>query len=375
MGKNKPKIMHITLVVGGGGVEVYTRELINRTCSDYDSVLVCASNYNVELLNTTLCKVYNVDIPREISPKQDILAVREIRKIIKKERPDIIYCHSSMAGAIGRIAAVRMKSKIIYNPHGWSFDINCSKKKKIGYVFIERFLSFFTDKIIVISEYEKRIAMENKICSEKKINVILNGVDIENCKKTRMSRADLAYSDDDFIVACCGRISEQKDPLLFADVAGAISQKCPRAKFIWVGDGELRGEFEEALKRNNVYDKTYLSGNVDVPSELLSVADVAVLFSKWEGFGLVLVEYLALKKPVVATNVGAIGEIITDGRNGRLINSRDANELAEAVLEYENRENIKEIQDISGFDANNFSIDMTIQKSKSQFKELIDGVR
>ena len=336
------KVLHIALV-HGGGVEVYTRMLIEHTYRNYDTVLICASEYGKDLLPENACTVYDVDVPREISVSEDLKAILKIRKIIKKERPDVLYCHSSMAGAIGRIAAMGLGCKVIYNPHGWSFDMDISSGKKMFYRFMEKILAVKTDKIVTISEYEKRIALKNKICNENKIEVILNGIDLDKCKSVKVKRCELGYKENDFIVGCAARLSAQKDPLLFADVAGYIAKKYPDARFVWVGDGELRDDFTTALKKNNVFDKTTITGWVDNPYEYISIFDVAVLFSKWEGFGLCLAEYLALGKPVVATNVGAVSEIIQDGICGRLMNCRNPELIADEILAYKQCKNLDDI--------------------------------
>ena len=110
--QRKKKILHIDLTRGGGGVEMYIRMLINATNEDYENVLVCAPECNVKLLQGGVTH-YTVAVPREIFIKQDLLAAKQVRKIIKKEKPDIVYCHSSMAGAIGRGAALGLGCKVV----------------------------------------------------------------------------------------------------------------------------------------------------------------------------------------------------------------------------------------------------------------------
>lgn len=331
---DKPlKLLHIALV-HGGGVEIYTRMLIEHTYQHCDTVLICAPEYNTELLPDHACVVYREDVPREVAPLKDIKAARRIRKIIKKEQPDVVYCHSSMSGAVGRIAARGLGCKVIYNPHGWSFDMAVSAKKKHFYTMLERRMAKTTDRIVTISEYEKQVALQNGICEENKIQVIRNGIDLNKCSSAHADRAAYGYADSDFLVGCCARISDQKDPLLFARVAGCIAARCPDARFLWIGDGELKDELIEGLKENNVFDKTLITGWVADPYSYLSLLDVAVLFSKWEGFGLCLAEYLAMGKPVVATDVGAVSEIVEDGVCGSLTADRDAQKLAGMVLAY-----------------------------------------
>ena len=367
----KPKILHVALV-HGGGVEVYTRLLLEYTAEEFENVLICASDYRTELLIPGI-RSYIVDVPREISLKADLLAIKQIRAILKKEKPDILYCHSSMAGAVGRIAAIGFSCKIIYNPHGWSFDMDCSKWRKGAYIAVERFLSCLTDRIIAISEHEKRAALENKICKEKKLRLVLNGVDLKVCQTGIQDRKQLGFAEDDLIVVCCGRITWQKDPLLFAEVAGILARKCPEARFLWVGDGELKDEFAAALEQNGVLDKTRLPGFVERPWEMIGAADVAVLFSKWEGFGLVLAEYLALGLPVVATDVGAVSEIVTDGIQGRVIKERDPHILADAVLSYGGQRDNAQLRWVCMEKAGRFTIQRTVSGNISLYRELLSG--
>lgn len=363
------KLLHIALT-HGGGVEVYTRMLIEHTYKNYDTVLICASGYNKKLLPISSCTIYDVDVPREISVLEDIKAALKIRKIIKKENPDVVYCHSSMAGAIGRIAVMGLGCKVIYNPHGWSFDMNVSSTKKLFYRYLEKILAISTDKIITISEYEKRNALKNKICKDNKIEVILNGIDLDKCKSIRIEKTELGYKEKDFTIGCVARLSEQKDPLLFADVAGHIARKYPDTRFVWVGDGELMEDFVKALKKNNVFGKTTITGWVNNPYKYISVFDVAVLFSKWEGFGLCLAEYAALGKPIVATDVGAVSEIVQNGICGKLVKNRNPELIADEIMVYKHCQNINDIRQKSIKSAERFDFKTTADKTIKMIAKL-----
>lgn len=368
---SKLKVMHIVLT-GVGGTEIYDKMLIKSTCGVTDIVYVCPSLFDKTDFYEDNIKIYDLDVPREISVGADIKAILKIRKIINKEKPDILYCHSSMAGAVGRIAALFKKCKVIYNPHGWSFDMtDCDDKKRNLYTKIERFLARFTDKIVAISSYEKQVAVEKKICDEDKIKVILNGVDVYNLKNPGMTKEELGFCNENFVVGCIARMDEQKDPLLFAKVAGEIIKKVPSARFIWVGDGELRQEFKYALKENGVFDETLLTGWVLKPYLYGAAFDVAVLFSKWEGFGLVVAESLAQGKPVVATDVGGISEIIIDGEVGKVLNTRDEKVLADAVISYLDYEDKVALSEKCKERARHFDFSVTAQKTLEIYDELV----
>ena len=203
------------------------------------------------------------------------------------------------------------------------------------------------------------------------MQVILNGIDLEKCRTSKRSRDDFGYSEKNYIIGCCARISEQKDPLLFAEVAGNIVRKCPEARFIWVGDGEMKADFVSALKKYNVYEKTLITGWVDNPCEYISLFDIAVLFSKWEGFGLCLAEYVAAGKPVVATNAGAVSEVLKDVEYAKVSDSRNADFLAELVLSYKEVENVEKIRSKCTFDSEKFDFRITAEKTVEVIESML----
>ncbi len=364
----KTKVMHLILT-SRGGTEVYNKMLIHNTSAKNEIVYVCPTCFDTSCFDKSIT-VYNLDVPREITPSEDFKGVLKFRKILKKERPDILYCHSTMAGAIGRIAAIGKKCKVIYNPHGWSFTMtDCSEKKRKMYTCIERFLAILTDRIITISEFEKKVAVDKKICNPEKITVVLNGVDIKDLSEVSTQKSSYGYSQDDFIVGCVARLTEAKDPVLFAKVAGEIAKTNENARFVWVGDGELREEFEASLKENGVFDKTWITGWVSSPKLYSNIFDVSVLFSSWEGFGLAVPETLALGKPVVTTAVGGIAEIIKGFDVGKIVLSRDPKELAEAVLLYKKVDDA--LKQRCKERAKDFDFEKTTEKTLRIFEEVM----
>jgi glycosyltransferase involved in cell wall biosynthesis len=175
----KIKIMYVCQSAGGGAA-VYVRMLlknIDNTC--YEQILIGSDYYKKTEYTDSVNYFENIHMERDINLFKDFCSLFALRRIIKRYKPDIIYCHSSKAGALGRIANIGLRAKVIYNPHGWSFNMKCSSIKKVLYQCIERFLACFTDVIIAISNYEKSTAVKRHIAKKDKIKVILNGIDIE----------------------------------------------------------------------------------------------------------------------------------------------------------------------------------------------------
>ncbi|MGN1051664.1 MAG: glycosyltransferase, partial [Acutalibacteraceae bacterium] len=225
---SKIRVMHI-VQPKGGGVERYTEMLLKYFDKEkYRNIFVCSKDYCSEDYTDFASSVLKVPMKRSIGI-HDIKSILRVRKIIKRYKPDIVYMHSSKAGAIGRIANMGIKNYSIYNPHGWSFDMKVSKIKRNFYIYIERFLSRFTDKIVAISDYEKRIALENKIGSEDKIKVILNGIDFEryynDCTLPPIEKEKLGIPKDSYVIGTLGRISKQKAPDTFIAAAALIKFK------------------------------------------------------------------------------------------------------------------------------------------------------
>lgn len=342
---DKIRVVHVAQA--NGGVECYLKTFLNKVdFNKYEHYLILSKQYikSKELFERMGAKVYIVDMPREMSVKSDLKAMFNIWKILKELKPNIVYSHSSKAGGVARIPAKLVGAINIYNPHGWAFDMNISSKKKIVYVIIEKILAIVTNKIIAISEYEQKVALEKNITKSSKIKLIENAIEIEKFNVGENSERllnKLNWSSEDVIFGTVARISEQKSPKTFIEIAEKISKKVPNSKFLMVGDGDLRAEIESLINEKNMQDKFYITGWVENSNEYIELFDFALLTSKWEGFGLVIPEYMVSKKVVLASNVGGISNIIRNEETGYLIKDLDVDVFVEKILLLINDNNLK----------------------------------
>lgn len=175
MRNKKIRILHVAQAAGG--VDRYIRMLLKYLDKEkFENILVCSQDFHEEDYRGLVDSFEQVEMIRAIGGN-DLKAIKEVRTLIKKYNPDIVYAHSSKAGAIARIADIGLKNHCVYNPHGWAFNMRCSAKKKAIYTMIEKIAAPFCDKIICISDAEKQSALDKKICKEDKLQVIFNGVD------------------------------------------------------------------------------------------------------------------------------------------------------------------------------------------------------
>lgn len=333
MMKNKIRILHVAQAAGG--VDRYIRMLLKYLDKEkFGNILVCSQDFHEEDYRDLVDSFEQVEMTRAIG-SSDLKAIKEVRALIKKYNPDIVYAHSSKAGAITRVADIGLKNHCIYNPHGWAFNMRCSAKKKAMYTAIEKIAAPFCDKIICISDAEKQSALDKKICREDKLQVIFNGVDIEsyeNGVRGTIKRIDLNIPEDAFVVGMVGRMSPQKAPDVFVKMAKHVKDEVPNAHFIIVGNGNQEDEIRKYAEDNDFSNSLHITGWVDNPMSYVELFDVACLLSRWEGFGLALPEYMMAGKPIVASRVDAIPNIIRNGENGLLVEVDDDIGTSKAVL-------------------------------------------
>lgn len=339
----KIRILHIAQAAGG--VDRYIRMLLKYLDKEkFKNILVCSQDFHEEDYRGLVYSFEQVEMTRAIG-SNDLKAIKEVRALIKKYNPDIVYAHSSKAGAIARIADIGLKNRCVYNPHGWAFNMRCSAKKKAVYTAIEKIAAPFCDKIICISDAERRSALDKKICRDDKLQVIFNGVDIEayeNGVHGAVRRKDLNIPKEAFVVGMVGRMSPQKAPDVFVKMAKQVKDKVPNTHFIIVGNGNQEAEIRKYAEDNGFLDSLHITGWVDDPMSYVELFDVACLLSRWEGFGLALPEYMMAGKPIVASRVDAIPNIIRDGENGLLVEVDDIAGASKAVLRVLQEDGLRE---------------------------------
>ncbi|PIQ86980.1 MAG: hypothetical protein COV73_03975, partial [Candidatus Omnitrophica bacterium CG11_big_fil_rev_8_21_14_0_20_43_6] len=224
-------------------------------------------------------------LERQINPIKDVLALIEIYCFIKKYKIQIVHTHSSKAGILGRVAAKLAKTPvIIHTVHGWSFNdyqpaiINCF------YVFLEKLCAAFTSKIIVVSRFDQDKGLAKSIGKKDQYLLIRYGLDVQSFKypgKRDEIRKLLGISATDLAVGMVACFKPQKAPLDFIELAARTRKNFPGAKFVLVGDGELRKQVELRIKQLNLEGQVILTGwQHDIPL-ILSGLDVFVLTSLW----------------------------------------------------------------------------------------------
>ncbi|MGL6345328.1 glycosyltransferase [Agathobacter rectalis] len=361
------RVVHVAECVGG--VERYLRSLLKY--SSCENIMILSQLYNKSEFEKIADKVEIINMNHNIG----VSAIKEaiqVRKKIKNYNPDVVYAHSSIAGAITRMACIGLNIKVIYNPHGWSFNME-SNKKNI-FIVLEKIMSRFCDKIICISDAEKESALKYMICKQEKLHVIYNGIDINEYKSTKV---DLPVSESTFVVGMVGRISKQKAPDIFVKMAGEVKKKIPDSCFVIVGDviegdEKERRDIEELAEKLDI--NLIITGWVDNPLTYMNRFNVGCLLSRWEGFGLVIPEYMLTKTPIVATKVDAIPYLIKNGVDGLLVDKDDWMVASKKVIEIAEDSKLKQKLIINGGKKvrQKFNAERVAKESEKLYEEIIE---
>lgn len=280
----KKKILYIVEAMGGG-VFTYIVDLANELVNSYDMYIA----YAVRKQTPQNYKDY---FDKRIH-------LIEVKKIAAKIKPDVIHIHSSKAGVIGRVA-FNGKIPMFYTPHGYSFLMeNYKPMKRRMFELIESMCSKRNCTTISCSVGEHQETLK----LTKRATYVNNGINMEKLQEIIDKTEKVEHS---FTVYTLGRICYQKNPTLFNEIAESL----PDVKFVWIGDGELRGE----LTSKNIE----ITGWADRSTAIRYAvnADVFLLPSRWEGLPISLLESMYMRKACVVSNVIGNRDVIHNTENG-----------------------------------------------------------
>lgn len=371
------KLLFITQSTMGGTLE-YFKLLIPRLVEkEVEITVVCPSDGPMKTeLEGLGIKVCIIEMVREISLAKDIPAIYHLVRYIKSNSFDLIHAHSSKAGAIGRISAFLCKIPCVYTPHGWAFNMDVGKLHKMIYVFIEKLLAKLCCRIIAVSEFEKNIALKYSIARKDKINLIFNGIDVKRFafmpQKKVFIKNQLGIGDEVNIIGMAGRLAPAKDPVSFVKAAKIIISSGYPAFFILAGDGELRAEVEQEILKLGLSGRFFITGWVENVHDYINIFDIGVLTSRWEGFGLVLAEYMANGVAVVASDAGGIPDVVLKGETGTLVTPGDISGFAKAIIDLLNSDGLRKKYIKAGLErvSSQFNIERVVRQHQELYREL-----
>jgi glycosyltransferase involved in cell wall biosynthesis len=280
--------------------------------------------------------IFIPELGRELHPIRDIITFLKLFRQIRRIKPDIVHTHTAKAGAIGRLAAwLAGVPVIIHTFHGHVLHSYFSPAKTKLFIWIEKFLGRITDRIIVLTENQRKEISAFGIGEETKFSVIPLGLELDKFYslegKKGILRKELGLSSDTPLIGIVARLVPIKDHKTFLLSAQILLKKIPEAKFIIVGDGQERADLERLVEELKIKDAIFFSGFREDLDLIYADLSLLVLSSLNEGLPVAIIEAQASGTPVVSTNVGGVGELIKDGQTGYLAPPKNPEMLAEAM--------------------------------------------
>lgn len=331
-GRDSMKILYCITKSEWGGAQNHLYELIKgQTNKKNEIILIVGSEGSLteRIRNEKIkCKIIICDsLMRELSLIKDYKTIKFIRNILKKEKPDILHLHSSKAGAVGRVAAKNLKDiKVIFTAHGWAFTEGVNKIKARVYLFIEKYLSKYTDKIICVSKYDYNLALRNNFNKEK-LDVIYNGVGVP---QINLGNEDIPIENKvNFFFPA--RFASPKRQDLVIEAVKDLPQD--RFKIHFLGEGPELERLKDVAEANNLSESIIFHGFVKNPRHFFTDKSILLLISDYEGLPISIIEGLSVGTPVVASNVGGVSELVLDNINGFLVEN-EVSSIKQTILKF-----------------------------------------
>ena len=339
MSKYKVATIITKLELGGAQeIAIHTTESLGR--NRYTPILIsgCGGILDEEVKNNSRIKSFFIpQLIRMMNPIKDAITLMKIWRLLRSERVDLVHTHSSKAGILGRWAAhFAGVPQIFHTYHGFGFNDYQKWWTRKAFIWVERVTAWITDKLIVVSSENAKKGLANRIGEKRQYEVVHCATNIKAFSEIKVNfdekKREFGIDAESPVVAMIACFKPQKAPQDFIFLAHRVSQVVPSTRFLLVGDGELKPQVEELIRRFKLNGKVILTGwRRDVP-EIMQIIDVLVLTSLWEGLPIVFAEAMASGKPVVATGVDGAKEAIIEGVNGFLVEPHNIEKFAERVI-------------------------------------------
>lgn len=377
----KIKVLHIhtRAIIGGSGTNTLL-SMAGLPKDRFEAVLACGSEGALpeEARKKGLRVIIIPHLKNEINPSNDFLALREIISLLKSEDFAIVHTHNSKAGILGRLAARWCRVPVIvHTMHSCVFRYpNLNFFQRSFFYIIEKWTAGFTDKIIAISPTLETIFIESGIAPPEKIATIYSGIGLESFRVATdlvQKKRSLGIAEGELVVGTVSRLAEGKGHKYIIQAIPLIVAQVPHVKFVFVGDGPARFELEDLADQLRVRDKIIFTGERNDVPELLQAFDIFCLVSLYEGMGRVILEAQAAGKPVVATKIGGIPDIVLENKTAFLIKPKDSTGLADNLIRLLKDEKLRTemSQAARGFIDYHFSLQKMVEDIMRVYNELL----
>lgn len=323
------KVCQLVHSLNVGGAEVLAERFSRRLGGAGRAVFACLDDLG-PLGEQLLREGYAVEVLAR-KPGLDVACARRLRRFLAKSEVRLVHAHQYTPFFYASLArGLAAQPPILFTEHGRFFPDYPHRKR----MWLNPWLIGRRDRVIAVGECVRQALIVNEGFPGNRIEVVYNGVELSRYEDVETRRGPardrLGLAEEDFAVLIVARLDPIKDHATLLRAMGTLRRRAPRAVLLIAGDGPERSRIEALIGELGLEGKARMLGQRrDVP-DLLAACDVFVLSSKSEGIPLTAIEAMAAGRPVVATRVGGLPEVVTD-ETGVLAPAGDAGGLAEAL--------------------------------------------
>lgn len=304
---------------------------------------------------------------RSLHPVRDLLALREMTSVLRGFAPHLVSAHTAKAGWLGRAAAARLGLPVIYTPHGLPMEGRFTGAASLVFALAERAASRWSTAVICVSEAEKAVALVNGVASAPQIHVVHNGVrDVPP-----EFRAAPAY--DPVRICSVARFAAPKDHATLLVALAALRSRAWSLDLI--GDGPLTIRTQRLSERLGIAERVTFRGYQPDPEPALAAAQLFVLSTRSEALPRSVLEAMRAGLPVVASDVGGMGEAVEHGVSGLLVPPEDAKSLAASLDELLTDPALRGRFGAAGRSAyeRGFRLERTVEETLAVYRAIMDA--
>jgi glycosyltransferase EpsD len=337
----------------------------------------CAANgYETKVPFVT--RQHNVPIQRNLFSSQNFKAYKQLKALLQTEKYDLVHCHTSMGGAIGRLASIssrKLGTKVLFTSHEFPFYDNWMLKNWFTYFPIELLLAPLADGIVSINQFDFKLLNSGLFRCKHKYKITGVGVDGENFKPITIEeksalRKKYDFKEEDFILIYAAEHTTRKNHKFIIEAAPLLNA-IPNLKIICTGRGVLQ-EYNKKIANEAGLKNMLFTGYVANIREYMALSDVGISASFGEGLGINLVEELFLGKPIIASNNKGHREVVMDGINGFLFQKGDHQGFVNAVKAlYEGKSFYQELSEKAPETAQKFSIADSVNQMSAIYSDIL----
>lgn len=335
---------------------------------------------DISLYEKIGCKVYPIPFSRNPLNKQNYVAYKSIKNLIRKENYDLVHVHTPVASFLTRFACRKGdKPKVIYTAHGFHFYKGAPIKNKLLYYPLERLAARWTDGIITMNEEDYRAAQSFKLKGRKSVFKVSGvGINLNKFKnqtlETKMRlRKEYGFSQNDFILVCIGELKDEKHQEVIIQALGELKNKMRNTELLLVGAGSKLKSLKNLASSLQVEDQVYFLGyREDIP-QLLTISDVAISASSREGLPVNVMEAMAVGLPLIVTNCRGNRDLVNDGENGLVFPINDVPSCARSIERLYYSQYLQKQFSIKNQElVFKYSLEQVLRELKDIYKQFVD---